>query len=106
MAELTLYTRPGCHLCDIMKSVIVQVGLKHPIGLTEINISSQPDLEDKFSNDIPVLLCGDRVLARHRISISQLITQLTGSSVAPRKTKKSGSELSSSSPPDLNYFNK
>ena len=90
MAELTLYTRPGCHLCDIMKSVIEQAGRKHPIGLTEIDISSRPDLRKKFSNDIPVLLCGNRVLARHRISVSQLIAQLTVSSVAPRKTKKIG----------------
>ena len=106
MAELTLYTRQGCHLCDIMKSVIDQAGLKHPIGLTEIDISIRPDLEENFGNDIPVLLCGNRILARHRISVSQLIVQLTVSSVAPRKTKKSGSELSSSSLPDLNYFKK
>jgi len=73
-----------------MKSVIDQVGLKQPIGLTEIDISSRPDLEGKFSEDIPVLLCGNRILARHRISVSQLITQLTASSAAPRNTKKIG----------------
>lgn len=90
MAELTLYTRPGCHLCDIMKSVIDQASLKHPIGLTEIDISSRPELQEEFNNDIPVLLCGNRVLARHRISVSQLIAQLTVSYVAPHQTKKIG----------------
>ena len=90
MAELTLYTPPGCRLCDIMKSVIDQVSLKHPIGLTEIDISSRPDLQEEFSNDIPVLLCGNRVLARHRISVSQLLSQLAVSYVTPHRTKKIG----------------
>gem|GEM_PF-7111281 len=73
-----------------MKSIIDKVSLKHPIGLTEIDISKRPELQEEFSNDIPVLLCGNRVLARHRISVSQLLSQLTVPCVTPHGTKKIG----------------
>ena len=76
MTELTLLTRPGCHLCAVMKTVIATVQPRHPIGLTEIDISDRPDLEQQFGTEIPVLLCGDRVLARYRVSVTQLLERL------------------------------
>lgn len=76
MTELTLLTRRGCHLCDVMKTVIATVKSHHPIGLTEIDIADRPDLEQQFGTEIPVLLCGDRVLARYRVSANQLLERL------------------------------
>ena len=90
MIELTLLTRTGCHLCDTMKTVVEQVRLQYPLVLNEIDISTRPDLEREFGNDIPVLLCGDRILARHRISASQLVSALSVSSGPVGDTKKFG----------------
>lgn len=90
MTELTLLTRDGCHLCDTMKTVVARVGRQHPVVLNEIDISTRPDLERQFGHDIPVLLDGDRVIARHRISSSQLVGALSLSSQTARDTKKGG----------------
>ena len=72
MTHLTLLTRSGCHLCDEMKAVIAQVRRTHVVPLTEVDIATQPTLEDRWGEQIPVLLRGDRVIARHRITASQL----------------------------------
>lgn len=90
MTELTLLTRAGCHLCDTMKTVVTRVHRQYPIALNEIDISGQPDLEQKFGNDIPVLLSGDRIIARHRISTSQLVSALCLLSEPLSDTKKDG----------------
>ena len=85
MTELTLLTRPGCHLCDAMKAIVAQVHARYPLVLHEIDISTEPELLRQHGNDIPVLLDGGRVLARHRISASQLSVALSERSPAPTK---------------------
>ena len=77
MTELTLLTRAGCHLCEAMKTVVAEVHRRYPIVLREIDISARPDLEREFGNDIPVLMDGDQIIARHRISVSQLAAVLS-----------------------------
>ena len=77
MTHLTLLTRDGCHLCDAMKVVVGRVQRHHPLALTEIDISTDPELERRFGTQIPVLLRGEVVIARHRISTEQLAAVLT-----------------------------
>ena len=90
MTALTLLTRTGCHLCETMKMVVTQVERRYPIVLNEIDISVRPDLERKFGNDIPVLISGDQIIARHRISVSQLTAVLTLPSKPTAERKKDG----------------
>jgi len=78
MTELTLVTRDGCHLCDAMKAVVAQVQRHRPVQLTEVDISTRPDLQRRYDTEIPVLLRGDHVIAQQRISVSQLIVALSG----------------------------
>ena len=83
MIELTLLTRSGCPLCDKMKAVVETVAQQdggRTVALAEIDVSADPDLEKRWGNDIPVLLCGGREIARHRVSASELadaISQLS-----------------------------
>ena len=42
---LTIYSRPGCHLCDDMKAVVRRAAETIPLHLEEIDISSDPQLE-------------------------------------------------------------
>ena len=73
MIHLTLLTRDGCRLCDEMKEVVGQVQRSHRLTLTEVDISTQPELERRWGTEIPVLLDGGRVIARHRISARRLV---------------------------------
>jgi len=65
--ELTLYTRPGCHLCDEMKTIITRLRERRVFVLTEIDISAELSLERCYGHDIPVLLLDGVEIARHRI---------------------------------------
>jgi glutaredoxin len=71
---LTLYTRPGCHLCDDMKATIQRVAqaLRQPIAIEEIDISADPELERRYGEEIPVLLVGGRKAAKYRITDGEL----------------------------------
>jgi glutaredoxin len=72
MIALTLYTRPGCHLCDEMKAVVGLVALDVPLALVEVDISTDQDLEARYGLEIPVLAIGDRRIAKYRIGELEL----------------------------------
>ena len=49
--EPILYTRPGCHLCDLVVSMLQALDA----GFTPVNIESDRELEGKYGLRIPVL---------------------------------------------------
>ena len=75
---LTLYSRPGCHLCDEMKTVINRVAQSTPLHLDEIDISSRADLEERYGLEIPVLFVAGKKAAKYRIGEEELRRVLAG----------------------------
>jgi glutaredoxin len=70
MIALTIYSRPGCHLCDEMKTLVKQVVncLPHPVSIEEIDISTNPELERRYGHAIPVLMVNGRKAAKYRVT--------------------------------------
>lgn len=71
MRRLTIYSRPGCHLCDQMKDVIAQVVAELPPGaifVDEVDISTDSRLEAQYGHAVPVLLVDDRLAAQYRVT--------------------------------------
>ncbi|MCH7750361.1 MAG: LLM class flavin-dependent oxidoreductase, partial [Acidobacteria bacterium] len=56
MTQLTLYTRPGCHLCDDLKETLLRVRRRQAFEFREVDVSRDPALERRYGQDIPVLL--------------------------------------------------
>ena len=76
--ELTLYTRPGCHLCNTMKAVVQRVRRQQAFKLTELDVSADPALERRYGRDVPVLLIDGVEVARHRLDETELTRRLRG----------------------------
>ena len=76
--RLTLYSRPGCHLCDEMKDVIARVAAHVPIDLSVVDISADAALEARYGPEIPVLEIDGRKAAKYRISEGELERALRG----------------------------
>ena len=72
MIAVTLYSRPGCHLCDDMKAVVQRVGQGMPITMEILDISTDPELEARYGLEIPVLLVDGKKAAKYRISEEEL----------------------------------
>ncbi len=80
--HVTLYTRPGCHLCDDMKESLARIRLRRPFEMQEIDISTDRTLERRFGRDIPVLFVDGAEVARHRIDDGALLHALSGGRTA------------------------
>ncbi|MEX2587184.1 MAG: glutaredoxin family protein [Actinomycetota bacterium] len=58
MNRVTLFTKPGCTLCDAAKAVLV----REAIEFSEVDINSDPGLKGEYGWFIPVVeVGGDRV---------------------------------------------
>jgi glutaredoxin len=74
---VTIYSRPGCHLCDDMKLVVKHVGESFDLAFEEIDISTDPELERLYGLEIPVLFVAGKKAAKYRISERDLVRILT-----------------------------
>ncbi len=74
--DVTLYTRPGCHLCDEAKSAIAPLLREFGAALREVNIDADPVLKERYAWDIPVIFIGPRKAAKHRVDLEQFRRQL------------------------------
>ena len=74
--RLTIYSKPGCHLCDEMKSlvhrIIAEQSSDRAIALEEIDISSDSALLDRYGLEIPVLFIDGKKVAKYRVSEADL----------------------------------
>ena len=75
--QLTLYTRPGCRLCEEMKAVIRRVQGQVACELAEVDISLDETLLQRYQHHIPVLLADGVEVARTRIGLADLVEILT-----------------------------
>jgi glutaredoxin len=74
---LTIYSKPGCHLCDEMKAVVRRaVQRRADISLEEVDISSDAALLERYGMEIPVLLIDGTRAAKYRITEEQLTQAL------------------------------
>jgi thiol-disulfide isomerase/thioredoxin len=53
--QLTLYTKPGCHLCDDLKIILLNLQDEVTFTVAERDITSDPELVARFQYLIPVL---------------------------------------------------
>ena len=55
-ARVLLYGKPGCHLCDDAREVIARVCAEVGTSYQEVDITTDPDLQRRYGEQIPVTL--------------------------------------------------
>jgi hypothetical protein len=75
-AELLLYTRKDCCLCEEMKEVVRRVAESFPLTLQELDVDSAAELQEQYGNEVPVLLVNGRKAFKYRVSARELESRL------------------------------
>ena len=74
--EVTVYSRPGCHLCEAAKAAIESLLEEFAAPLREVSIDGDAVLTERYGWDIPVIFIGSRKAAKHRVNVKQFRRQL------------------------------
>lgn len=76
-ARITLYSRPDCHLCDEARTVIERVCADLGEDYVEVSIDEDPDLQQRFTNEVPVTFVDGRQHDFWRVDETRLRAALT-----------------------------
>ena len=76
MALVTLYGKPGCHLCDGAREVVERVRAEHPFELREVDVSLDPVLFREYGERIPVLALNGEELFDYFVEEAVLVERL------------------------------
>jgi glutaredoxin len=76
MRLVTLYTRPGCHLCEEAKREIEAAGCRDAYTLREIDVDSDPALKARYGWEIPVVTIDGIVAFKYRLTADEFRRQL------------------------------
>jgi glutaredoxin len=76
VALVTLYGKPGCHLCDDAREVVERVRKEHPFELREVDISLDPALFREYGERIPVLALNGEELFDYHVEEAVLVKWL------------------------------
>jgi len=74
-AVVTIYSRPGCHLCEEAKSVVLTSGGGN-LTIEEINIDEDPALRERYQFDIPVVFINGIKAFKHSVDAREFRRKL------------------------------
>ena len=78
MPRITLIGKPGCHLCDDARAVVERVALDTGAGWSELSILDDPELAEKYREQIPVVLVDGEQHDFWRVDEGRLRAALAG----------------------------
>ena len=76
MSTVTLFTRPGCHLCDDARAALHRVRTTAPFDLVEIDIERDDALHRAYLERIPVVAVDGEELFEYFVDEAALAARL------------------------------
>jgi glutaredoxin len=56
MHDVVVYSRKGCHLCDVVKQTLAEAQSRANFQWREVDIDAHPALQQKYNDEVPVVL--------------------------------------------------
>jgi glutaredoxin len=77
MTRVTLYGKPGCHLCDDARVIIQEVCAELGVDWTEVDITQDDQLFTEYGEQIPVTFVDGKQHDFWRVDPARLRKALT-----------------------------
>jgi len=75
---VTLYGKPGCHLCDDARAAVAAALADRPVELREVDVSLDPSLERAYGERIPVVAVDGEERFQYFVEVGALARLLDG----------------------------
>ncbi|HEV2771707.1 MAG TPA: glutaredoxin family protein [Thermoleophilaceae bacterium] len=76
MTRVTLYGRPGCHLCEEAQAAVAAARSRREFALEEVDISLDPLLARRYGERIPVVAIDGEEVLELRFGAEELVRLL------------------------------
>lgn len=80
MYEVIVYSRAGCHLCDVVKETLTQASGDADFVWREVDIDTDQELRQKYNDEVPVVFIDGRKAFKYHMDRQQFLRALAGRS--------------------------
>ncbi|HEX6504776.1 MAG TPA: glutaredoxin family protein [Terriglobales bacterium] len=74
--EVVVYSRKGCHLCEIVKESLTKLERRGGFRWREIDVDSDEDLRRQFTDEVPVVFIDGRKAFKYRMDEREFLRKL------------------------------
>lgn len=75
--KVVVYSRKGCHLCEVVKESLGKLSRRGGFTWQEIDVDSDAELRRKFNDEVPVVFIDDRKAFKYRMDEQEFLRKLT-----------------------------
>ena len=73
---VTLYSRKGCHLCEVVKESLVKLHRRGGFQLRDVDVDSDPELRRQYNDQVPVVFINGRKAFKYRMDEQEFLRKL------------------------------
>jgi glutaredoxin len=74
--QVIVYSRKGCHLCEIIKETLNKLGRRGGFTWREIDVDSDEELRRRFTDEVPVVFIDGRKAFKYRMDEREFLHKL------------------------------
>jgi glutaredoxin len=78
MHDVVVYSRKGCHLCDIIKETLTRIQGDAEFEWREVDVDADPQLRQQYNDEVPVVFIDGRKAFKYRMDGRQFLRALEG----------------------------
>lgn len=77
LREVVLYTRKGCHLCEVVKETLTKLHRRGGFQWREVDVDSDEQLRRRFTDEVPVVFIDGRKAFKYRVNENEFLRKLS-----------------------------
>jgi glutaredoxin len=75
--EVVVYSRKGCHLCEIVKESLVKLHKRGGFNWREIDVDSDAEIRRRYTDEVPVVFINGRKAFKYRMDEQEFLRKLS-----------------------------
>jgi glutaredoxin len=76
MHDVVVYSRKGCHLCDVVKETLARAKDDAAFEWREVDIDGDAQLREKYNEEVPVVFIDGRKAFKYHMDRQQFLRAL------------------------------
>ena len=74
--EVVVYSRKGCHLCEVVKESLAKLSRRGGFTWREVDVDTNAELRRKYNDEVPVVFIGGRKAFKYRMDEQEFLRKL------------------------------
>jgi len=76
ISSVVVYSRKGCHLCEVVKESLTKLSRRGGFSWQEIDVDSDSELRRQYNDEVPVVFINGRKAFKYHMDEQEFLRKL------------------------------